>query len=51
MPDRDIVLLLLTTLITACLLLWAAIYMIDYSLIAADPVLDRKSIVAWLRLP
>lgn len=43
MSDRDILLLLLSTLITVCLLLWAAIYMIDYYLIAAlHPVLDGK---------
>ncbi len=44
MSDRDIFLLLLTTLITACLLLWAAIYMIDHYFIALHPILDGKVI-------
>jgi len=49
MSDRDILLLLLSTLITACLLLGAAIYMFDHYFIAAHPVLDGTAMANWLR--
>lgn len=51
MSDRDILLLLLSTLITAGLLLWAAIYMIDHYFIAAGPGLDGTVVVSWLVPP